>query len=396
MPNKPAEPAYTLTVYVAAPGTPLYKQTPRGWVPSGEKADVGHVYYRISDGTPEGTRAYGFAPDGRAPSPGRHDGDAAHRAVARLAGEGAGAYVERQIEDTTPLFRDRPGAVFRQDPEHYHEAHYERTMEISRSQYERLDDFGRNPQQHGFNTHNYALFTNSCIDFTWAALNHAGLHRRAIVEDMPDHPGNVQHRGAADPRFEGDVAPVRNIDDLRSIPAPFPDSPLNREILRPLPEMSAAQRWLLTEAQLRDPAHPLAAGYGVIREQFARWDAEIGKPRDARTENAEASVLRLAVESGLKPEWVLKSIDNGRVRAGENVFVGEGDPHAAIPRWAMLPMQQAVATPAAESLAAVARHLESRSAGAPDPAHAQPTHTLQPSPVDAPGPARSAHVQRIA
>lgn len=57
---------YTATVYVAAPGTPLTKEDGSPLLlPGSNKQDysvVGHLYYKISDGTRDGTKGFGFAP----------------------------------------------------------------------------------------------------------------------------------------------------------------------------------------------------------------------------------------------------------------------------------------------------------------------------------------------
>lgn len=53
---------YTVTVYVAAPGTPLTKEDGSPLLlPGSNKQDysvVGHLYYKISDGTRDGTKGF--------------------------------------------------------------------------------------------------------------------------------------------------------------------------------------------------------------------------------------------------------------------------------------------------------------------------------------------------
>ncbi len=184
------DPRYTVTVYVAAPGTPLEK--------SGGTSAAGHMYYSISDGTR--SESFGFAPKEHGSSSG-------------------------------------PGKVFDTDVADYKDPRYTRTMEISREQYEQLKAFGRDPAKHGFDME-YGGLSNSCIDFTWGALNHAGLHRQQMTLF-----GMRQ-----DKDFEGDIKPLNNIDDIKSIKAPYPDSNLNTERTNPMPERSFGQ-WFISSAE---------------------------------------------------------------------------------------------------------------------------------------------------
>ena len=89
---------YTLTVYVAAAGTPLLDR-------EGDaigSSRVGHVYYSINDGQNE--RGYGFSP-----------------IESGMAG---------------------PGHVVRDEFEVYKAPAYSRTMEINEAQYSALKDYG--------------------------------------------------------------------------------------------------------------------------------------------------------------------------------------------------------------------------------------------------------------
>lgn len=112
------EAPYTVTIYVAAPGTPLK---------SGGTSAAGHMYLAVAhDGE---TRSFGFAPA-------RH-------------GASSG-----------------PGAVTGRDVDEYQNPFYSRTMEISKEQYDKILTYGANAAKHGFNME-YNGFSNSCIDFTW-------------------------------------------------------------------------------------------------------------------------------------------------------------------------------------------------------------------------------------
>ena len=110
----------------------------------------------------------------------------------------------------------------------------------------------------------YNGVTNSCIDFVWIGLNRAGLHTQLPV---------ANGEKATIRNFEGAVKVLENIERIRSIPAPVPDSPLNREEHNPLPQNRSWLHKRLTERDpeacavplvpdsLKDPAHPGHPGY---------------------------------------------------------------------------------------------------------------------------------------
>lgn len=299
---------YTMTIYVAAPGTPLYADNGEGgYRDSGKTSTPGHMYYAISDGASR--YGYGFGP--------RTDGD--------LNG---------------------PGVVRTDDERRYHQPHYARTLEITRDQFESarlygdLASRGRNPDF----SPQYQDVRNNCVDFVWGAMHAAGIYRGQRTIDLPGERFDLPIK-----RFEGSLKPMDNIDDVRDIRAPFPDSSLNREQVNPLPPRGVLQRTLSVE-DLQDPDHPLHAGYSAIRRDVGAWEARIGKSRDGHTENLELSLLRDATVHRISPEWVMPSIANEHVRAGQNVFVGQGDPGAHPRRYVHLDTQTAIATPASESL----------------------------------------------
>jgi hypothetical protein len=177
---------YTLTTYIAAPGTPVLN-TATGLV-DGYSAP-GHMYYSLDNGRSE--NGYGFAPKWHG----------------------------------IPI---SPGEVSTKDFQRYQDPVYARTMEVTREQYDKLKEFGeaaRLGDDRHFNlTYNGA--TNSCIDFTWAALNHAGLHQNLAFPNGV----SVPLRDA-----DGQLLPEGNISELQSIQAPLPNSPLNRVETNPPP-----------------------------------------------------------------------------------------------------------------------------------------------------------------
>src|SRR5690606_20511931 len=224
--SKPQPPAgstdrtYILRIYVAAPGTPVQ---PPG-ADSAQRSAAGHVYFSVSDGSEE--RGYGFSP----------------------------------IESGTR----GPGHVVRDEHRAYQEPAYIRTMEISKAQYDSLQMYGEaavhNDERHFSLQYNGA--TNSCIDFTWGALNHAGLHR--------EHRLPFGYR-IQDKDYDGTVKPLDNIREFRRIPDPVPDSPYNQEQENALPERKFWQR-LISELDVpRDEPgsdHRHAASREDIRGPF--------------------------------------------------------------------------------------------------------------------------------
>ena len=224
---------YTLSVYVVAPGTPLR---------TGGTSAAGHVYYSISNGLE--TTSYGFAP-------------IAHGAVSG------------------------PGEVGNRDVEDYKAPFYVRTMEISKEQYGKLRDFGAKPDEFGFNKQ-YNGASNSCIDFTWGALNHAGLHRTNLVF--------MQDRD-----FEGSLKPLSNQQYIRSIRAPYPDSELNKEERNLMPERTFLQRFISEQDLPAGDREMLES----IRGKVAVIDEQHGRTPDETSERMCGSLFCVAKENGL-------------------------------------------------------------------------------------------------
>ncbi|KAF1707472.1 XVIPCD domain-containing protein [Pseudoxanthomonas sacheonensis] len=292
------EKRYTATVYVAAPGTPLT-------IPPGGTSAAGHVFYSISDGGEE--KSYGFAP-------------AAH-------GQSSG-----------------PGKVYDTDVKDYKDPRYSRTMEISKEQYDKLQEFGKAPAKHGFDME-YGGASNSCIDFTWSALNHAGLHRDTVF--------------GKDKNYEGALKPLDNIRDIKSIDAPFPKSELNTEQNNKMPERTPLQ-WLISEQEQggptgpdRDQASASRPDPLVLQAEAAvrRLDAKAGREYDGQSACMAASAACLAKANGLSGiDHIFLSEERGAMRKGENLFVVQGEPADPAHRRAMMKTQDAVNTPVEQSL----------------------------------------------
>lgn len=142
-----------VTVHIAESGTKLK---------DGGRSLPGHMWYEITDSNGKST-SYGFAPDEE------HEG--------RPWG---------------------PGQVYDSDSANYTTTAYSRTIEITQAQYDALKSFGDDPAAGGFDLY-YRGLSNSCIDFTWKALEKAGLNPSG---------------------FEGKVLPTSNIERVKQIVAP--------------------------------------------------------------------------------------------------------------------------------------------------------------------------------
>ena len=191
---------------------------------------------------------------------------------------------------------------------------YKRTLEITEEQYEKLREFGENPEAFGFDLY-YQDVRNNCVDFTWAGLNHAGLQRTAsldlantltyvapaaglIAQQVPD----IRLRSDRAVDDKESFRPMRNIEAVESIAPPFPDSPLNKTERNPVPEQDWKQK-LLTEADgpARDARDPHHRDHGLdqnIRTAVARTEAEHGRPWDRNSEALCGLLMVAACKAG--------------------------------------------------------------------------------------------------
>jgi Ca2+-binding RTX toxin-like protein len=140
----------TVTVHIAGPGTQL-KNDGTG---NPGTSSVGHMWYDLNDGSGN-TASYGFAP----------------------------------VEHGDPF---GPGQRYDNDSSNYQTRDYSRTIEITQAQYDAMKNFGENPAANGFVDYNG--LTNSCVDFTWKALELSGLNPLG---------------------YQGSIWPTDNIADLR-------------------------------------------------------------------------------------------------------------------------------------------------------------------------------------
>lgn len=213
--NKDAEQKlqYTVTIYTAYPGTPLNNKY---GVPNFDKegnrvvSEAGHMWLQIKKineyGIEKDNISYGFAP-----------------ITSGITGD---------------------GAVTNEDTIHYENPYYSRTIEITKQQYDKIYEFGdlaMRKNQTYFNLY-YNGVTNSCIDFTWKALRHAGITPTQAWNDLSRY--NKEQKKAGE--FDGDLKVINNIPHIKSIPAPFPDSKLNTQKYNEKPPRTIKQ-WLLSQ-----------------------------------------------------------------------------------------------------------------------------------------------------
>ena len=141
---------YTVTINVAGP-----QQTSGDQTSGDRKSWAGHMWYSLGDGTGE-EKSYGFG----------------------AKNEGVQALVPG------------PGKLRYKDNTLYPKK-YSRTIEITKAQYDAMQKFGEKPAPEDFDTSNYNFLTNSCVDFTWKALEKAGLNPRGYEGDwLPWANGN--------------------------------------------------------------------------------------------------------------------------------------------------------------------------------------------------------------
>ena len=179
---------YTVTIHAAAPGTPLRGELDPIDTDTSkmERSVPGHVFYSTYDGVDR--ESFGFAPI-------KH-------------GELNG-----------------PGKRFENDHTQYVDPFYSRTMEVSKEQFDKLNEFGNDAAAYGFDM-TYKDFRNNCVDYTWAALNHAGIQRT-------DRRFGASEAKGVDGKLN--YLPSHAPEDIRTIRDPMPGSELNTETTNPLP-----------------------------------------------------------------------------------------------------------------------------------------------------------------
>lgn len=304
MPDNTPDNKYTVTVYAAAPGTPLLLESPATSGP-------GHMYYTTSDGHSQ--QSYGFAPI-------KH-GDI-----------------------------DGPGKIYSDDVRNYDKPYYSRTMEVSKEQYDKLNEFGKDPAKYGFDM-NYKDVRNNCVDFAWGGLNHAGIERHNHV-DMPiAGPLGPDVRVSLPGTGEGKSAfrPAENVDDIRSIKDPIHGSPLNKEHTNPMPPRTVMQRLLSENEQpkrLDDSTHPDNAMYQQARNGVNQLDAEHGRAPNQHSDNLAGSLTVAARDAGMnRIDHVVLSDDASRA------WAVQGDLRSPFKQYTSVGTEQGLNTSIAQSSA---------------------------------------------
>ena len=214
---------YTLTIYVAAPGTPLFDiDTGKPQLDEETKQQKtslpGHVFYGISEDGGRTIHSYGFAPP-------------------------------KDTEKYHWYHPNKPGDVQKGEHKEYRNPVYERTMEITAEQYKALQKFGETPQNYGFNRSTYNWTTNSCIDFTFTALYRSGIYKG---KEYIHHFEGVEVGRTRNNSHEGAIRVLPNIEEFDKIPNQMPDSNLNRTIKREMPSRTFGQ-WIVSENEREQP-----------------------------------------------------------------------------------------------------------------------------------------------
>ena len=241
-------------------------------------------------------------------------------------------------QPTDPL----PGGGYRGEPvdtdvRTYKEPYYARTLEITQEQFGKLREYGAAPLRYGMDP-KYDPMTNSCTDFAWGALNHAGLHARALGVEFES--------------FEGKSHPRDNIPHVRSIEPPFPNSPLNKEVRNPAPRQTF-QQWLFTDND--------SVMGNQIAQGVAALDASHGRTPDEASERMCGSLFCLVKENGLsRVDHVLLSKADAQGQSGTNVFVVQGEPSDPAHLRASISTAVAAQTPLQESMERAERIVQSQ------------------------------------
>ncbi|MEZ5662416.1 MAG: hypothetical protein R3E94_02665 [Burkholderiaceae bacterium] len=254
---------YTVTTYLAYPGTPL--KDGDGNL-SGETSAAGHMWYRISDGTTK--NSYGFAP--------------------KEHGQSSG-----------------PGEVVRTDTDAYHQPGYSRTLEISAEQYQRLKQYGEDGYDETWRyfRSDYHGLTNSCIDFTWGALKYAGIERHQPAQTWANDFGLQEtpaHDRSIDRGFDGAVKVLSNQHHVQQLVPPMPASELNQERSYPAPPRSLMQRLFSETGMSPSQLDPISRQLLADSERHVRQVAQMHQlPWDAGMDNTVHAMAERARASGL-------------------------------------------------------------------------------------------------
>lgn len=296
---------YTVTIHVAAPGTPRRGMRGNEWIDL-DNSDVGHMYLTLDQPGMKGAPlSFGFT-------------------------------------RTMELDGSSHGMVDLNDVRVYQDPRYQRTIEISKEQYEKIKAFANDPQKYGFDKDNYNLASNSCVDFAWGALNHAGIHGNTIFGEFKT--------------YEGTLKVLDNIGPVQSIRPQVKGSELDREEWKPMPvQTNAIQRWstdasdparadaLAWTGTPGDPNHADNPRLNQIHQRVVAMNAF-----GAQNGNVSASLLALSKEQQFtRVDDVL--LGERRGDSAPNLFIVQGDRSDPSHQRASLPADVAAQTPVAAS-----------------------------------------------
>ncbi|WP_246545050.1 S8 family serine peptidase [Photorhabdus hainanensis] len=142
---------YTVTYKVAPMGAKYIYQADKGKHKAGDvhSSFGGHMWYVLSDGNGN-EKSYGFES--------KYD---------QMYGE---------------------GQVTHHDNAAYQQTSYEVTIALTEDQYNKLDEFSKDPQSVGFDRTRYRLLNNSCVDFVFFSLKSIGYNDKGSEgEPVPNH-----------------------------------------------------------------------------------------------------------------------------------------------------------------------------------------------------------------
>lgn len=273
------KPRYTVDIVIAAPGTPLMDpKTGRQEVLDGvpQTSSPGHMFY-VLHASGEPAKSFGFAPK-------------VHGSI------------------------NGPGDIMPDDADVYKDPRHTRTLEISEAQYRKLEAFGSDPEKFGFSKH-YEDVRHNCVDFTWEALNHAGIERKRSIDVnalggpaaqlFPDVriPLDINGRG------KDGYRPLRNIHGVDSIDPPFPNSDLNRTKTNPMPDRTWKQRLLSENDDIGE-----RSGERLV---YARVPGDALHPLDQRVRAALGDAAeRQGLPPGQQPELLAGHLTRLAVQGG--------------------------------------------------------------------------------
>ena len=260
---------YKLTLYTALPGTALLGDDGK---PTGETSAAGHMWYDISDGSGH-VNSYGFA----------------------LKEHGA---------------MSGPGKGYPTDTASYQSPRYTRTLEITAEQYAKLKQFGEAAIDENWRYFkgDYNGLTNSCVDFTWGALKHAGLeiHRPEIRSRDGKVVLSPEYKGVIEKRFDGRMAPEHNKVDMEQIVPPVSDSPHNRWRENPPPSKATLIQKIISDngesamatqvahfQRFKDQLGPQLKSLGMSEQQIERLTAAAAKEATRHADQGEVSEFLL-------------------------------------------------------------------------------------------------------